>query len=711
VTKPAGHYVDTACPLDCPDSCSLKVSIENGRLTTIDGGDHNPTTNGYICAKVRRFGDRVYGADRLMRPGFRVGPPGSGVFEWVSWDDALGRVAEAMLTAKARFGAESVLPYFYGGSNGLLSQDTTDARLFRRFGASRLARTLCASATGAASQGLYGKMPSVAYQDYVHARLIVVWGANPSASGIHLVPYIRQAQKHGAALVVIDPRSTPLARLADLHLPIRPGSDLAVALAMHKHLFDTGRAAAPFLEAHTTGADRLRERAQEWTVARAADLAGVPEADLQRLAELYADASPALIRCGWGLERNRNGGGAVAAILALPAVGGKFGVRGGGFTLSNSSAWSITKTWIDQDEPDTRLVNMNHLGRMLTEPVEPPVKVLFVYNCNPLATVPHQNLVRRGLEREDLVTIVFDQVLTDTARYADIVLPATTFVEQYDFARAYGPISLQLTRPVIDPVGEARPNVDVFAELEERLGLAREGEPRDEIEMMLRVMGELPHGAGVALQEGTRAVPDFGPTPVQFVDVFPRTPDRKAHLFPEELEREAPMGLYRYQPDPGTAQYPLALLSPSSEKTISSSLAELVKQPAALVIHPDDARPRHLEEGDAVRIFNDLGEVRCVASIAPTVRPGTVSLPKGLWSRHTQNGSTANALAPDTLTDLGAGACFNDARVQVARVDDDASGIGPFDELRTALSKVEGRDSGLGIRAPGVALPVPKHIH
>ena len=693
---PVGHHVDTACPLDCPDSCSLKVSIENGRVTTIDGGDHNPTTNGYICAKVRRFGDRVYGADRLLKPGVRIGPRGSGVFEWTSWDDALGRVVDALRDAKARFGGESVLPFCYGGSNGLLTQDTTDARLFRRFGASRLARTLCASATGAANQGLYGKMPSVAYQDFVHARLIVVWGANPSASGIHLVPYIREAQRNGATLIVIDPRSTPLARLADLHLPIRPGSDLAVALALHRHLFETGRADAAFLAAHTTGADALRERAQEWTTARAAEIAGVPEADLQRLADLYASASPALIRCGWGLERNRNGGNAVAAILALPAVGGKFGVRGGGFTLSNSSAWGITKTWIDADEPATRLVNMNHLGRMLTEDVDPPVKVLFVYNCNPLATVPHQNLVRRGLERDDLVTIVFDQVMTDTARYADFVLPATTFVEHYDFARAYGPISLQLTQPAIAVVGEARPNVDVFAEIEARLGLARDGEPRDEIEMMLRIMGELPHGAGQAMQEGARAVPDFGPTPVQFVDVFPRTTDGKVHLFPEELEREAPLGLYRYQPDPGTAAYPLALLSPSSEKTISSSLAELAKQPALLVIHPEDAHPRRIEEGHTVRVFNELGEVRCLASIAPTVRPGTVSLPKGLWGRHTINGATANALAPDTLTDLGAGACFNDARVQVERVEDDTTGIG---------------DSGFGVRAVGVAPPIPDRLH
>ena len=668
MTRPAGHQVSTACPLDCPDSCSLSVSLSDGRVVGLDGGHANPVTAGYICGKVRRFGERMYGPDRLLRPGFRLGPPGSGEFRWVSWEEALARVAEAMREARGRWGAESVLPYCYGGSNGLLTQDTTDARVFRRFGASRLARTLCASTTGAANQALYGKMPSVTYADYTHARLIVIWGANPSASGIHLVPFVREAQRSGARLVVVDPRATPLARLADLHLAVRPGTDVAVALALHRHLFENGLADDAFLAARATGAGRLRERAREWTFERAGSVAGVEPGAIAALADMYAAASPAVIRCGWGLERNRNGGNAAAAILALPAVAGKFGVRGGGYTLSNSGSWGITKSWIGADEPPTRLVNMNHLGRMLTEPIDPPVKVLFVYNCNPLATVPHQNLVRKGLERDDLTTIVFDQVMTDTARYADIVLPATTFLEQYDFARAYGPISLQMVRPVVDAVGEARPNVDVFAELEERLGLGQPDEPRDELEMMLRVIDGLPEGVGEAVRDDAPAAPPFGTAPVQFVDVFPRTPDGKVHLFPEELDRQAPLGLYTYQPDPATDRHPLALISPANEKAISSSMYELTRKTAVLTIHPDDAHAREITEGDTIRVFNDLGTVTCHASLSPVVRPGTVVLPKGLWTRHTLNGSTANALTPDTLTDLGAGACFNDARVQVERV-------------------------------------------
>ncbi len=647
-------------------------------MVALDGGHDNPATAGFICAKVRRFADRVYGSDRLLRPGVRIGPKGSGEFRWIDWDDALDRAAEALQAARQAWGGESILPYFYGGSNGLLTQDTVDARLFRRLGASRLARTLCASPTGAANMALYGKMPSVTYQDYEHAALIVVWGANPSSSGIHLVPYIRAARKRGARLIVVDPRSTPLARLADLHIAVRPGTDIAVAMAIHRFLFERNLADTAFLDARTRGAAHLRARAVEWSFERAADVSGVSADLLERFATMYATLSPAVIRCGWGQERNRNGGNATAAILALPAVAGKFGVRGGGYSMSNSASWGIQKTWIGEFEPATRVFNMNHLGRVLTGDADPAVRVLFVYNCNPAATVPHQNLVLEGLSREDLYTIVFDQVLTDTARYADLVLPATTFLEHYDFARAYGPLSLQMVRPAIDAIGQSRPNVQVFADLEARLGLARDGEPADDLEMMLKVMDELPVRLGRALRDETPPAPEYGTAPVQFVDVFPRTPDGKVDLFPEALEREAPLGLYTYQPDPATDEWPLALISPSTEKTISSSLGELITTPAALTINPVDARTREINQDDEIRVFNGLGEVRCLADVSPLVPPGTVSLPKGLWMRSTSNGSTATALAPDTLSDLGAGACFNDARVQVERVHDGSreSGVG-----------------------------------
>ncbi len=660
--------VESACPLDCPDSCTLSVTVRHGRVIALDGGHSNPVTEGYICAKVRRFGERVYGPDRLQYPAVRKGRKGDGKFARVTWDEALDAIASRMRDAIARSGAESILPYSYGGSNGLLTHDALDATLWRRLGTSRLARTLCAAPTGAANTALYGKMPSVTYEDYVEASLILLWGVNPSTSGIHLIPYVREAQKRGAKLVVVDPRTTPLARSADVHLPVRPGTDIAVALALHRYLFTNGFADEAFIREHTVGADRLRQRADEWTIARAADTAGVDAGMLERVAELYARSSPALVRCGWGLERNRNGGNAAMAVLALPAVGGKFGVRGGGYSMSNSASWGIEKTWIGAEEPATRLVNMNRLGRALTEYADPPVRVLFSYNCNPVATVPDQRRIIRGLERDDLFTVVFEQVMTDTAMYADVILPATTFLEGYDFARAYGPLSLQLGRPVIDAVGEARSNADVFADLGRRMGVLRPDEPTGELDLLVTVLDALPGAIGDDLRAGSRPQPPCGAAPVQFVDVFPNTDGRKVHLFNDALDASAPAGLYRYQPDPATDQYPLALISPASDRTISSTLGELPRPDVKLTMNPDDAAARGLAERDTVRIFNDLGEVQCPLTVSPTVPRGTVSMPKGIWRRSTANNSTGTALVPDSLTDLGGGACFNDARVEVASV-------------------------------------------
>lgn len=660
--------VNSACPLDCPDGCSLSVTVDNGKITVIDGSHANPTTDGFICNKVRRFGERVYGPDRVLYPRVRKGPKGLGLFERVSWDEALTRVAEGLAAARETHGGESILPVSYGGSNGLLTQDTSDAALFARLGASRLARTLCAAPTGAANMAMYGKMPSVVYQDVPEARFIILWGLNPSASGIHLVPYVREAQKRGATLVVIDPRATPLAKHADIHLAVRPGTDLPVALALHRHLFETGEADIAFLGAHAVGAERLRAKAAEWTFEKAAAEAGVSADDLHRVAEGFAAASPALVRCGWGQERNRNGGNATLAILALPAVAGKFGVRGGGYSMSNSASWGFTRTWMENAPASSRLVNLSRLGHALTELNDPPVKALFVYNCNPAVTVPDQARMLRGLEREDLFTVVFEQVMTDTANYADVILPNTTFLEHYDIARAYGPLSMVLARPAIEPLGESRSNAEVFGDLIDRLGLGREGDARGELEEMVQVLGAIPGAAGEGLREHGVAEPPFGGRPIQFVDVFPRTADQKIHLWPDGLDAQAPAGLYGYQPDPTTAEWPLALISPASDRTISSTLGELPRPESMLEIHPADAEARGIADGAPVRIFNALGEVRCKARLAAWIRPGIVSLPKGLWFRHTANGRTSNVLIPDTVSDLGGGACYNDARVQVEAI-------------------------------------------
>ena len=659
--------VDTVCPLDCPDTCSLEVTVEQGKIVAIDGSDTHAVTGGYICGKVRRFGERVYGDTRLLHPLVREGKRGEGRFRTVAWDEALGTVAARMIAIRDEWGAEAILPFSYGGSNGLLTQDTADARLFRRFGTSRLARTVCAIPTSTAHQALYGKMPGVTYADYRDARLIVVWGANPSSSGIHLVPHIKAAQQAGAALVVVDPRRTNLARQADIHLPLKPGTDVVVALALHRYLFERDLVDAKFLAERTHGVELLRERAAEWTVGRAAEVAGLDPELLENFAELYADVSPAVIRCGWGLERNRNGGNAALAVLALPAVAGKFGVRGGGYSMSDSAAWNLSpETWIDTPGPDTRIVNMNHLGRALLEYRDPPIQMLFVYNCNPVATMPNQNRVLEGLVRDDLFTVVFDQVMTDTATLADVVLPATTFLESYDVAKSYGSTTLQLVRPVIAPVGDARPNVEVFADLAARLGLDVGQDQATDAEALLNLAGALPPEVRRDLMDAGIVTGAAGGTSIQFVDVFPRTPDGKVQLFPEDLDRESPEGLYRYRMDPATNEYPLTLISPATEKTISSTLGELRTATANLQMHPDDAGVRGISTGDAVRIFNALGEVHCRVTCNADMRRGTVGLPKGLWRMSTLNGSTANALVSDDLTDIGGGAVFNDARVDVA---------------------------------------------
>lgn len=661
----------TACPLDCPDACSLSVHVEDERIESIAGDARNGLTDGVICGKVRRFDRHVYSAERIETPAIRDGTKGSGSFRPVSWDEALEVVASRLMEIRARSGGEAILPFSYGGSNGVLTEGTLDTRWFHRLGASRLRRTICAAATSRAQQGLYGMMPGVDVRDYVHASLIVVWGFNPHASGIHLVPVLKEARERGATLVVVDPRRTPLAKAADLHLGLRPGTDLVLALAVTRWMFEHGRADQAFLDAHTSGASTLRARAEPWSLQRAAEVSGLPSEDIEAFAKMYADASPAVIRCGWGLERNRNGGSAVASVLALPAVGGKFGPPGGGFTMSQSRTfrWDLDAV-VAAGEPSVRAVNMNRLGPALLG-ADPPIEALFVYNANPLATVPDQERVRAGLAREDLFTVVFDQVHTDTATWADVLLPATTFLEHHDLTRGYGATVLNRIRPAIPPVGQARPNYAVFADLLERTGLAHEDDITDPDALAEAVLASAslePEHRSALLERGTLDAPTPG---ALFRDRFARTADAKIHLCPPDLDAEcqAQTGepLYTYKADPGTERHPLALISPATSKLINSTMGQLFPGPARVRMHPADAHARGIHDGTAVRVFNDLGTVECDVEVSDAVRPGVVSLDKGLWQRHTRNGNTSNALCPTTLTDLGRGATFNDARVDVEK--------------------------------------------
>lgn len=664
------EIADSVCPLDCPDTCSLTVTVDGGRITRVDGSQRNPVTAGFICAKVRRYPERIYSPLRLLYPQRRVGAKGEGRFERITWDEAIDAIAQRFKQIINEDGAEAIVPYHYGGSSGVFGEGAVDARFFNRLGASELLRTLCAAPTGTAYRAMFGTMGGVPLEDYGLARAIILWGVNPSATSIHLVPHIQAAQRAGAFLAVIDPRRTVLARSADLHLQPLPGTDVVLALAMINELVRTGRSDEQFVAAHTSGFDELVRAAAAYPVARAAALCGVRKGDISALIDAYAGASPALIRCGWGVERNRNGGNAVRTIFSLPAVAGKFGVRGGGLTMSLSRAFPVNGVALgrpDLRRGNVRQINMTQLGRVLTEPQTPPVRALFVYNANPVAMTPRQNLILRGLARDDLFTVVHEQVLTDTARYADILLPATTVFEQAELHKSYGHYFLQYSDAVIPPVGESLSNPELFARLGRAMGFA-EPDLDATTDGLLRAAMECDRGrfGGVSIEELQRdkiaRLRFKGQTElIQFVTDFPTTRSGKLELCP------AGLGVPTYTALPASS-YPLALLSPASNKMINSIFGEFNLPYVKLQMHTADAAVRGIRDGDAVRVFNDLGEVHVPVRVDDALRPGVVSLPKGLWRSSTLNGATATALAPDHLSDVGEGACFNDARVEVAKL-------------------------------------------
>lgn len=655
----------SVCPMDCPDTCSLSVEVHDDRITAIRGSHLNPTTDDFICSKVANFTKRIYSPIRLLYPMIRVGPKGSGEFERITWDEAASTIATRFRQIRQEFGGEAILPFFYGGSNGLLGQGTSDRAFFAKLGASQLATTVCAAPSSAAAAGIYGKMAGVAFEDYVHAKMIIIWGANPKASNIHLVPFLKEAKRNGARIAVVDPRLNFSSREVDFQLPVYPGTDLPVALAMINYWNQHSMLDREFLTKHADGLNILLEKASAWSLDHAASVARVPAADIERLANMYAEGEPALIRIGWGLERNRNGGQATGAILGMPALLGKFGVPGGGYTLSNSSAAKVASNKLVDSQPwNTREINMNLLGRVLLEEKNPPVKGLFVYNCNPAATMPNQNAVLQGLLREDLFTVVFEQVMNDTAVYADILLPAVTFLEQHEIKKSYGSFALQYASPAIAPRGESRPNEEVFALLGRAMGwndVAFQEGTEQYLQRAASALRGWPKQIDLNELREKRMLPyDFpGPRPVQFENVFPWTADSKIHLAP------ATLGPNHYDYIEDNLQYPLALISPATGKLISSTMGEYNFPELYVILHPFDANTRNLQNGAKVKVFNELGEVHCKLKVSEEIRSGVAVMPKGVWRKASLNGRTATALAPDTLGTAG-GACFNDARVDVS---------------------------------------------
>ena len=645
----------TACPLDCPDSCSLQVEVEDGRLVAVDAAPiavaANAFTQGFICKKVKHHAARVHGPDRVMTPLVRTGPKGTASFRPATWDEALVLVADRMRACIAGpDGAAGIVPYLYNSSAGLVAAASIGPELFDHLGASVVPHTICAATSGHAVRSIIGTMVPSDPQDIAHSDAVVVWGANPSVSNTHLLPLINMAKRtNGARIVVVDPRATAMARRADVHLAVRPGTDAVLAMAMTAELHRRGALDDEFIRAHTTGWEEFIAACLAVTVARAADVCGLSEVEIVDAVEILASARRPFVRLGWGMERNHNGGAAICSVLGLRLALGRFGAPGSGFVLSTGAAmpWNdrAFRTVARERVVARRVVNQNLLGPMLCEPsLSPAIRVLFVQGANPALMNPDQGAVLRGLAREDVFTVVHDQVMTDTARWADVVLPATTHFEAGDAAGSYGSLVVQPFRAVIDPVGESRTNAEVIADLAMRLCV--ELGPSDPASLLARGLGSA----------------DDAPTVLRpsrpFVDVFPTFPDRRAR-FPVPVYEALP-------PDP----HPLTLLSPASPRTINSIFGEGAHEPV-MSMHTVDASLRGIVDGGRVRVFNALGsvEVRVRVTDDGATRPGVVVLPKGEWSRnYGDSGFTVNVLAPSSVEPTVGGACFNDARVEVVAV-------------------------------------------
>ncbi len=717
------RVVHTVCSHDCPDSCAVLVTVnEQGRAVKVQGDPSQPVTQGFLCGKVAKYLDRVYSPERILYPlrrraGVAKQPLVRGrehdAFERVSWDEALDAIASRLQQISDMYGPESILPYSYAGTIGVLGYGSMDRRFFHRLGASRLDRTICAEAGGQAWNLVYGKKFGTPTEDFRLARLILAWGANIHGNNIHLWPMIEQARRNGARLIVIDPYRTRTAALADWHIAIRPGTDAALALGLMHVILNEGLEDRAYIDAFTHGFERLAERVRNYTPEKVAHYTGLTAAEVERLAREYATTRPAALRMNYGVQRCENGGAAARAIAMLPALTGAWKHRGGGGVLSTSGAFAWNKAAVERPElalasptgREARLVNMSRLGHALTElgnrksdgeerDEGPRVHALFVYNSNPGAVAPNQNAVRRGLAREDLFTVVHDLFFTDTTDYADYILPATTFLEQTDIQGAYGHYFVQLSKQAIEPLGEARSNVQLFGELAQRMGFT---EPcfRDTPEEIIRqalAIGEDGHSTNKEMEHitfedleeqghiplGFHRAPDAEPFLPYTAGPF-ATPSGKIEFYSETLAAAGLDPLPDFVPPvesrwgEGAGRYPLEFLSRKADNYMNTTLAHLdghrrmeAKKTQKLEMHPADAERRAIAEGDRVRIFNDRGSLHLTAAINASLPAGVVAAQLD-WAKLHPDGANVNALTSERVTDIGAGATFYSTLVEVAR--------------------------------------------
>ena len=711
------RIVHTVCSHDCPDSCAVLVTVDaEGRAVKVAGDPTQPVTQGFLCGKVAKYLGRVYAPDRILYPlkrksGVAKGPLQRGreheAFERVGWDEALDAIAARLQETSDRYGPESILPYSYGGTIAALGNASMDRRFFYRLGASQLDRTICAEAGGQAWNLVYGKKLGMPTEDFRHAKLILGWAANIHGNNVHLWPFVEQARRNGARLIVIDPYRTRTAALADWHIAIRPGTDAALALGLMHVILNEGLEDRAYIDEMTHGFEQLAARACEYTPERVAAWTGMTAAEIEQLAREYATTRPAALRLNYGVQRSENGGTAVRAIAMLPVLTGAWKHRGGGAQLSTSSAFAWNKKALER--PDlalasplggkARSVNMSTLGQALTElgtdPEDgPPVKALFVYSSNPGAVAPNQNVVRRGMMRADLFTVVHEQFFTDTTDYADYILPATTFLEHADIQGAYGHYFVQLSQQAIEPPGEARSNVWLFGQLAQRMGFIEECF-RDTPEEMIRQalsIGADGHSTNPGMEHITLdALQQQGHIPLSF-HLNPEsqpflpytsgslpTPSGKIEFYSETLAETGLDPLPGFIPPvesrwgKGAEQFPLEFLSRKADNYMNSTFANLdghrkmeVRTSNRLEMHAADAEARGIVDGDPVRIFNDRGSLRLTALVNGSVPAGVVAAHLD-WAKLSPGGVNVNALTSERLTDLGAAATFYSVLVEVAK--------------------------------------------
>jgi anaerobic selenocysteine-containing dehydrogenase len=696
---PGSRTVHAVCSHDCPDSCAILVTIdESGVATRVQGDPDHSVTRGFLCGKVAKYLDRVYSPARLLYPmrrraGAPKGRMPSGretdAFERIGWDEALDTITTRLELIAREHGPESILPYSYAGTMGVLGYGSMDRRFFHRIGASQLDRTICATTGADALLSVYGTKLGTEPEHFRHARYIIAWGANIHGNNIHLWPFVEEARHQGARLVVIDPFLTRTARVADWHIPIQPGTDAALALGLMHVIIAEGLYDRDYVGKHTHGFEALREHVGCYTPEHVSGLTGIPAADVTLLAREYATSAPAVIRLNYGVQRSQNGGAAVRAVCMLPALIGAWKQLGGGLQLSTGGAFTFNTAELER--PDlmlasplqrpARVVNMSRLGHALTELDAPPVKALFVYNSNPAAIAPNQNAVVGGLMRSDLFTVVHEQFFTDTTDYADIVLPATTFLEHKDFQGAYGHYFLQLSEQAIAPLGEARPNVWLFSQLGQRMGFS---EPcfHDTVDDLIEQALNAPATQGITREdlEAKRSIRLRGGNGVSlpFANGVFATPSGKAEFYSDALAAVGLEPLPTFHPPDESRRgadahtFPLEFLPRKADHYMNSTFANLpghqkMESPGLVFMHASDAAARQIGEAELVEIYNARGKMQLRARIDGSVPAGVVAASLN-WNKLSEGGNNVNALTSERLTDLGRGATFYSTLVEVRKL-------------------------------------------